>query len=175
MIGDRKKNVAGRQNGMLYLTLLLSIALLGLGLSAFNAVWWLEARRDKENELIMRGLQIRDAIGSYYEMSPGTVKKYPRSLEQLVQDDRYLYIQRHLRKIPIDPITNSTSWKSITSPDGGIMGVSSLSTGTPMMTASAQHAIGVTPIILSGGYFAGWRFVYLPSQQQTLLNGGARR
>lgn len=56
------------------------------------------------------GDQFRQAIARYYLMSPGTVKLYPASFEDLLKDLRFVSTQRHLRKIYRDPMTHTTQW-----------------------------------------------------------------
>ncbi len=57
---------------------------------------------DKSKEAVLKEdlFQLRDAIGKYY----GDKGKYPESLETLATE-------KYLRKVPVDPITESaTSW-----------------------------------------------------------------
>ena len=57
---------------------------------------------DKSKEAVLKEdlFQLRDAIGKYY----GDKGKYPESLETLATE-------RYLRKVPVDPITESaTTW-----------------------------------------------------------------
>ena len=126
--------------GFTYLSLLFGIALLGIGLAATGVVWTTEARLSQERELRFIGEQFRQAIGSYYEATPGNLKKYPPSLADLLQDDRYLFMRRHLRKIYLDPVTKTPQWELIAAPDGGVMGVYSR---TPR--------------------YQSWKFAYVPS------------
>jgi hypothetical protein len=48
-----------------------------------------------------------------------------------VQDKRFQIPVRHLRRIYNDPMTGDRKWGIITHPDGGIIGVHSLSDGRP--------------------------------------------
>lgn len=152
-----------RQHGFSYLVLLFSVALSGAALVAVGTWWSHEQQRDKEAELLYIGDQFRRAIGNYYERSPGTAKLYPRKLEELVFDTRFLTIQRHLRRVYRDPITGEARWGIITAPDGGIMGVYSLSEASPVkragfMTHDAE---------LNGkSRYRDWRFVYYPENLQ---------
>jgi general secretion pathway protein G len=75
---------------------------------------------DKSREAVLKEdlFQLRDAIGKYY----GDKGKYPESLDALATE-------KYLRKIPIDPITDSsTTWLTISPDDpqkGGIYDVRS--------------------------------------------------
>jgi len=97
------------------------------------------------------------AIGSYYERSPGTVKRYPEKLEYLVEDHRYLSVQRHLRRIYRDPITGTTNWGVVRAPDGGVMGVYSMSEQVPI----GRLGLHVWKQRSSASY-ENFRFVYAP-------------
>jgi general secretion pathway protein G len=75
---------------------------------------------DKSREAVLKEdlFQLRDAIGKYY----GDKGKYPESLDALATE-------KYLRKIPIDPITDSSvTWLTIPPDDpqkGGIYDVRS--------------------------------------------------
>lgn len=120
--------------GFTFIGLIIIIAILGVVLMSVGEVWHIAVKREKERELLFVGNQFRQAIQSYKLHSPGSVQqqKYPESLEDLLKDPRFPSTQRYLRKIYIDPITGSAEWGIITGSSGGIVGVHSLSDGTPM-------------------------------------------
>lgn len=74
--------------------------------------------RSKEAVLKENLYQVRDAIGKYY----GDKGKYPESLEALASE-------KYLRKLPVDPITESTTTWVIVPPEdlqkGGVMDIKS--------------------------------------------------
>lgn len=148
-----------RSRGFVYLTALFAIAVVGLGISSYAIVWSQEAQREREQELLFVGGEFRKAIASYYEQSPGALKRYPPSFNDLLFDSRYLTMKRHLRRIYSDPMTGSTKWGLVPAPDGGIMGVHSLSDKPPIKTAGfdAPDADFSNAI-----RYAGWRFMYVP-------------
>jgi len=151
--------MSGRQAGFTYLALLFAVAIAGVALAATGALWSVEARREREVELLFVGNQFRQAIRSYYELSPGMVKHYPMSLDELVRDNRYLGVKHHLRRIYTDPITGQSEWGLLMAPEGGIMGVHSLSDRTPIKRSN---------FLLRDAMFEGkelyseWHFVYRP-------------
>lgn len=150
------------QGGFTYLVLLFSVALSGAALAAVGTWWSQEAQREKEAELIDIGDQFRRAIGNYYERSPGTVKRYPRKLDELVFDTRYLTLQRHLRRVYRDPMTGEAKWGIVAAPDGGIMGVHSLSDTAPIKTGS----FAPRDADLAGKkHYSDWKFVYYPERR----------
>lgn len=150
---------ASAQRGFTYLGLLFAVALAGVALAAMGVVWSTERQRQREQELLFVGQQFREAIASYYERSPGMVKRYPAKLEDLLKDSRFLTVRRHLRQIYADPMTGQRDWGLIAAPEGGIMGVHSLST-----TASIKRAGFPAEVAdLEGkASYAEWRFIYRP-------------
>jgi type II secretory pathway pseudopilin PulG len=112
--------------GYAYLALLFAVVLMGSAMSGAAALWSAEQKRERERELLHIGHKFREAIGRYYNRSPG-IKQYPPNLEALLHDTRFPLPQRYLREIYIDPFTNERNWGVIEAPTGGIMGVHSLS------------------------------------------------
>jgi type II secretory pathway pseudopilin PulG len=127
---------ARTQSGFTYLGALLLIAVMGAMLASVGSVWHTASQRDKEYELLYAGEQFRNAIQSYYEKTPGAAKQYPKTLDELLQDRRHSVVQRHLRKIFIDPMTGSTKWGLLMAEQGGIRGVHSLSDAEAIKTAN---------------------------------------
>ena len=111
--------------------LMIGVALLGIGLALIGQVWHSAVQREKEKELLFIGNEFRRAILSFHESSPGGVQRYPRSLDELLEDRRFPTSQRHLRRLYRDPMTDSAKWGLATAPDGSIMGVFSLSEVAP--------------------------------------------
>src|SRR5690554_6070656 len=68
-------------SGFTYIGLLIALAVTGAAVVAVGEIASTAAQRDRENELLFVGSEIRRAIGSYYERSPGGAKRYPQSLE----------------------------------------------------------------------------------------------
>lgn len=114
---------SSNQDGFTYLILLFSIAILGIGLATTGVIWSTESRLAKERELEFIGQEFVRAIESYYNATPGEVKTYPPTLEDLVSDTRFLFTKRHLRKIYANPFTNKADWNLINNPQGGITGL----------------------------------------------------
>ena len=118
--------------GFTYLGLLFVVAIMGLAMALAAQVWETNIRREKERELLFVGKQLRQAIGSYYVEMPDGVKRYPRRLQDLLQDNRFPGVKRHLRKLYRDPVTGSDEWGLVVSVEGGIQGVYSFSSGVPL-------------------------------------------
>ena len=147
------------QRGFTYIALLLAVALIGVGLIATSEVWSQSRQREKERQLLFIGNQFRQAIGRYYERTPGAVKRYPEKLQDLLEDKRYLVTQRYLRKIFRDPMTGKTEWGIIPAPGGGIMGVYSKSKDQPIKTAGFAKD---DQSFEGARRYVQWRFVYQP-------------
>jgi type II secretory pathway pseudopilin PulG len=145
------------QHGFTYVAMLFALAIFGIGLAAVGESWSAASQRDKEEQLIQIGNQYVRAIGSYYLRSPGSLKTYPLSLEQLIDDQRFVGIARHLRQLYRDPISNAQEWGLVRAPDGGIMGVYSLSDNP---TLRQQPLLLPDAFPVAGARYVDWKFVY---------------
>ena len=147
------------QGGFTYLTVIFLLAILSGGLALLGEVWDSAARRDKEAELLFVGHQYRKAIERYYLSGQ---RQYPRSLDDLLKDPRRPGTERYLRAKYIDPITGKADWGLVPAPDGGIMGIYSLSEDAPIKTANfRQRDSGFENL----PRYADWKFIYAPGPQ----------
>lgn len=150
-----------RQSGITYLAVLVLVAVMGAVLAATGIIWKTTQQREKERELLFVGDQFRTAILLYYEKSAGRGKQYPKTLNDLLQDDRAPAMQRHLRKIYIDPMTRKNEWGLVPAPNGGIMGVYSLSEEEPIKSGNFSLA---NKAFEDKTKYSEWQFVYLVNQ-----------
>lgn len=148
-----------KQKGFTYLAILFVIALAGIVLAEAGISWSQAGQRDKEEELLFVGGQYRQAITLYYERTPGSVKRYPASLDDLLVDNRYNPPQRYLRKLFRDPITNSKQWGVDMAPEGGIMGVHSPSELRPLKRANFAYSDASFDGAVK---YSDWVFSYAP-------------
>ena len=126
--------------GFTYLGLLLVMAILGLTMSMAAELWQTVSQREKEKELIFIGHQFRLALKQYRDSDDGD-GTLPAKLEDLLRDVRAEDgVKRYLRKIYVDPMTGTTNWGLVLDDDGGIRGVYSLSTATPLKTTGFSKA-----------------------------------
>ncbi len=146
-----------RQGGFTYVAMLVAVAVIGVGLAATGLVWSQSRQREKEQELLFVGDQIRQAIGRYYHGTPGPAKRYPQALEDLLADKRYPNPERYLRRIYTDPMTGKAEWGLMQAPEGGIMGVYSLSNGAPIKQAGFQDKDRTSQ---GATTYYEWRFFY---------------
>lgn len=148
-----------REAGFTYLALLLAVAVIGIGLAAAGQSWSTAAKREKEQELLFAGGEFRRAIRSYVLASPGA-QRYPRQLEELLEDKRFPSVRRHLRRLYRDPMTGNRDWGLVEAPGGGILGVYSKSEENALKTAN----FGEADRDLEGKTrYADWKFVFQPA------------
>lgn len=148
---------AGKQAGFTLVGALILCAFMGAGALAYGELASHAAQREKEQELLFVGNQFRQAIGAYYERTPGVVKRFPQKLEDLLEDKRHLVPQRYLRRMYADPITGKREWGLMQAPDGGIMGVYSLSDAQPIKRAGFAAR---DSILAATGHYSDWHFSY---------------
>lgn len=152
-----------RQRGFTYVALLIAVATIGAGAAAAGELWSQAERRERERELLFVGKEFREAVRRYYEATPGPAKSYPQHLEDLLLDKRFPKPRSHLRKMYRDPTTGKAQWAVVESPQGGIMGVHSLSQAQPLKTGGFY---GEDIVLQGAARYSEWRFTYnasLPS------------
>jgi len=149
-----------RQRGFTYIALLAALAVFAAGSLAFAALWSESVRRDREADWLRAGDAYAKAIKSHFQSSPGTVKQYPVTLDDLLQDLRFAGVRRHLRRLYPDPLSPGQSWAVLRGPDGGIIGVYSTAAGKPRIQTNLPATAVVSGPIRS---YSDVRFIYQPS------------
>lgn len=160
LICSCRSHVPQDHAGLTYIALLIAIALIGATMAVVGVWWSNEVRRGKEADLLFAGQQFRRAIGSYYDASPGA-KRFPQTLDELLEDRRFPQVRRHLRRIFFDPLTAQRDWVLVRGPDGGIVGVHSVSNGVPLKRANFPAMLQQ---FANAERYSDWRFVYVPQQ-----------
>lgn len=150
---------ACRSSGFTYLTILFVVAIMGAGLALVGEVWHTAVVREKEAELLYVGNQYRKAIERYYLAGP---RQYPRTLSDLLKDSRQSGTERYVRRLYPDPVTGK-DWSIVKAPDGGIMGVHSVSNDKPLKTARFLIRDREFESAVS---YSDWKFVYVPASVQ---------
>src|SRR5436309_3351575 len=97
-----------------------------------GVVWHTAGKRAKEQQLLFAGAAIQDAILHYYRSTPNRGREFPRTLQDLIEDNRYITVERHLRRIYADPMTGKPDWGLIMGADGRIVGIYSRSQEAPL-------------------------------------------
>lgn len=132
----RRRPGCRRARGFTYIGVLILVVMMGVALAAAGEIWHTAMKREKEQELLFVGNQFRLAIDQYSAQPPGLGRRYPQSLEELLQDPRQPGVRRYLRKIYLDPMTGKAEWGLIIGPNGEIFGVHSLSEAEPLKKAN---------------------------------------
>lgn len=145
------------QAGFTYLGLLFLVAVIGVAIASIGTVWHTTQQRERETQLLFVGEQFSRAIESYYRQSPGA-GQFPKALEDLLLDQRFPVVRRHLRRIYRDPMTESAEWGLVTVGDR-IVGVYSLSEDKPIRTAGLDR-----PAFAEAQTYRDWKFVFNDSQ-----------
>ena len=134
------RNRRDGEQGYVLLILLLSVALLSIGVGVLIQGIEFEIRRDREEELIHRGVQYSRAVRKFIK----AVGRYPNSVEELESTNNI----RFLRKRYKDPITGKDfkilhlmdlpSSKSLTGAISATRIVSQQNSSARALTASAE-------------------------------------
>jgi type II secretory pathway pseudopilin PulG len=157
----------GCEAGLTYLGVLILTAMLTISMAAAGILWHFAQQRQRESDLLFIGNQFRIAIGRYYLNQLGPQKEYPKRLEDLLRDPRHPGSVRYLRKLYTDPMTGSTDWGLLKTPDGSILGVYSKSNRKPIKNATFRP---VDRHFERKAKYSEWKFAYLPGQS---LGGSA--
>lgn len=147
------------QNGFTFLAALMIMVIMGLMLGLTGQSWKTIMKRERERELLFRGLQIRSAIAAW---NSSRVKATPlNDLKDLLLDPRDLQKKKYLRQLYKDPLTGK-EWTIIKDKTGvkGIIGVASISNDIPLKISFAEYS-GLDTFAGKKKY-SDWRFVFGP-------------
>lgn len=153
-----RSSLARRQRGFTYILMLFAVAAVSIGLAMATPIYSEQLRRQREAELVRIGALYVQAIESYYLASPGSVQSYPKRLEELLLDPRYVGTRRYMRKLYQDPVGRA-DWGLVAAPDGGVAGIYSRSEDRPLITRPI--AIGSRSIGAASRY-SDLKFVFAP-------------
>lgn len=149
------------QRGAALLTLLVMVALLGLGASLAGQSLRAFMQREREADLLWRGLQYRRAIASYYNVKHGPQQMYPAKLEDLVLDPRSVGKVRHLRRLYDDPMTGG-EWETVRDPAERVIGVRSTSDLAPFKQTDFPKGL---ESLEGKNSYREWEFVFVPERK----------
>jgi type II secretory pathway pseudopilin PulG len=155
--GQGARRRPSQDRGVALLLLLVAVALISVGLMVVGPTWAAAHQRDREQELKTIGRLYAQALQAYKDSSPGTAKTYPQTLEQLLEDTRYVGTKRYLRKLYPDPMAPGKPWTPIRADDGRIIGVRSTSELAPMSDAQPTDAIRAARAPVRS--YADWHFL----------------
>ena len=117
------------ERGVTYLLVMLAVVLMGISVTVAAKQWKAVVQREKEADLLARGIEIQTALAVYSAQQkkgrvvPGEI--YPLTLEELTKQPKPA-----LRKAYKDPITGD-NWEYVRDPTGRIKGVRSKSKAEP--------------------------------------------
>jgi type II secretory pathway pseudopilin PulG len=131
------------ERGYSFVAVLVLLAIVALGLAAVGPIWSQDAQRERERELIRIGKTYASALSSYRAASPGSLKQFPASLDELLLDTRFFGAMRHMRKLYSDPVNPTKPWGLILDETGRIVGVRSLSEEMPLAGGLGQTLVPV--------------------------------
>jgi type II secretory pathway pseudopilin PulG len=161
LIPKNRRHIRNNTSGFTYIAVLILVSVVGICLSGISTYWSTSIIRDKEQELIFRGDQIRKAISLYYQNTPaGRTPEYPARLTDLLKDPRHLTIKRYLRKVYRNPITDQGTWSLILDSNKRIKGVYSKKAQKPLKTANFPKAYRDFE---KAQTYMDWKFIYNPS------------
>jgi type II secretory pathway pseudopilin PulG len=124
--------------GFTFVFVLVSIAIIGMTSAAAVTVGYSMSRREAEGALLDAGDEFRRALDSYRN-APSSAQVYgPRDLMDLVRDPRAVEVRRHIRRIPIDPMTGRNDWAVVRDGSGAIVAVHSVSDQRPLKKAGFE-------------------------------------
>lgn len=145
-----------RQQGFTYLIILAALVVVGILAEVVTQSETLRLKRDKEQELMFRGLAYQQAIKSYVKASRHG-KQFPRHLDDLVSDPRFVN-KKHIRKAYKDPISGK-DWLLIKNKTGAITGVASASKQKPLK--QQFFPLGMESFE-NAQHYSDWLFKYRP-------------
>ena len=149
------------QRGSVLLALLVMIVVLGLAASMAGQSLRAFMQREREEELLWRGLQYRRALAGYQSVKHGAQQMYPSSLDDLLKDPRSAASVRHLRRLYDDPMTGK-EWELIKDPAERIIGVHSSSDLEPFKQTGFPAGLEAFEGKTS---YRDWQFVYTPEKK----------
>jgi type II secretory pathway pseudopilin PulG len=150
MSSSRKNATAG----FTYIAALVMVVIMGIMLGAVGQSISIVMKREREKELIFRGLQYRNAIELWTRKGAMPLL----DLKYLVQDPRDPSgKEKYLRKLYKDPITGE-DWKALVDPNTKeIYGVASTSNEEPMKKGNFPEEI---KSFEGKGKYSEWEFVF---------------
>lgn len=176
------------KGGFTYIGALVMVMIVGIMATRAAVVWSTAAKREREEELLSRGTQVRDALRKWYKVkvadgklvssttpatgapaAPAAVTS-PTDLKALLRDPNSVSKERYLRPYClVDPITGK-DWDVIRL-EGRIVGVRSTSTQDPVKQGNFPFDLHPQDFENKQKY-SQWEFVY-DHVPPTTATGGA--
>ena len=122
-----------RESGAMLLSVLFMMAVMIIAALAVVPSFVMQARRDRELEMIHRGTEYARAVKRYYKK----FGQYPANLEQLQNTNQI----RFLRKRYKDPLTKDGEWKLLHYGDVALL-LGANAQGVPGQLVPGQQQVG---------------------------------
>lgn len=149
-------NRGAEQAGFTLVLVLLLVAVLGLGMAVAGPAWAQQTQREREAELLRIGRLYALALQAYRDASPGLAKECPRSLDELVNDNRFIGLTRHLRRLYPDPMQPDQPWGLVRDAKGRVCAVYSQSEARPLRQQPVE--LGGAMQLLPAAHYRDWKF-----------------
>ncbi len=144
--------------GFTYLLALMIVVIMGIMLGAAGQSWKTIVQREREEELLFRGSQIKNAITRWYTPQGKQPAATPlRDLRDLLRDPRSATPLRYLRRLYSDPITGK-EWTIISDANKGIIGVASSSPLAPLKVDNFPDDL---KDFAGKQQYSDWKFMYM--------------
>lgn len=101
MVAGRRWLSAQAQSGYNLVALMVIVAVVNIAIAASLPVWSKVIQREKENELVFRGLQYAEAIRVFQKRTG----RFPTRLEELIEIE-----PRSIRQLWLDPMNDEPEW-----------------------------------------------------------------
>ncbi len=136
---------------------LIALVVVSLAVTVATSRASIEARREREMQLLWVGNQYRQALRHYAATIPvNGPTQYPLELADLLDDHRAPLPLRHLRQLYPDPMTGKLDWV-LEMQGGRIVGLHSSSEGVPIRHAGFGAEGDAS--FASAKTYEGWRFL----------------
>lgn len=150
------------QRGVAYLGALMTVMVIGIILGITGQSWKSIMQREREEELLFRGMQIRDALARWHvPVGAQHVATPLNDLNHLLKDPRTPATIRHLRRLYQDPVSGK-DWLLIREPGRGIVGIHSPSTARPVKQDNFPDELKE---FAGKEQYKDWKFVVMGAQQ----------
>jgi type II secretory pathway pseudopilin PulG len=143
----RRKIARRKEEGYILLTLLLVVALMGIFAMAAISKIDFEIRRDRELEMVHRGVQYSRAIRAYYKK----FGRYPTRLEDLDNTNNLRYLRKHYK----DPLNKNKDFRLLHFGEQGVTLSGSIGGASPIGSPAGLNSSGIGPGVGSSGSMPG--------------------
>jgi len=149
-----------KSSGFTLVAVLVMVVIMGIMTGIAGQSWRTFMAREREEELIFRGSQYRDAITRWHAPRTGQRAAPPlNDLKDLLLDPTTLTKTRYIRRLYKDPLTGE-DWVPLKDPVRGIIGVASSSNDPPMKQANFPDGL---EYLEGKKKYSEWQFTYQPA------------